>query len=94
MKETRGCRYGKHITSQGLRAIISILDSYEEDEDRKDLVMGQLASTEIDHMSGMDILEELYMEENEEIVDLVIEILDSHFGYDEDFFCDSDGDFR
>ena len=45
-------------------------------------------------MSGMEILEELYMEENEEIIDLVIEILDSHFGYDEDFFYDEDGDFR
>jgi len=32
-----------------------------------------------------------FEEENEEIIDIAIEILDVHFGYDEDFFCDSDG---
>ena len=32
-----------------------------------------------------------FEEENEEIIDIAIEILDQHFGYDEDFFCDSDG---
>ena len=39
LKEIRGCKYGHHITAQGLRTIISILDSYDEDEERKDFVM-------------------------------------------------------
>ena len=56
--------------------------------------MTQLASAQAEYMTGMEILEELYMEENEETVDLVIEILDSHFGYDDDFFCESDHDYR
>jgi hypothetical protein len=39
----------------------------------------------------MEILENLFHEENEEIIDLVIDILDGQFGYDEDFFCDEEG---
>ena len=40
----------------------------------------------------MEIIESLFYSDNEEeVVDLVIEILDEHFGYDEDFFCDEDG---
>ncbi len=94
LKDIRGNRHGSYITQNGLRCILTILDSYEDDDERKHIVMAQLASTEIDCMSGMEMLEELYMEENEEIIDLVIEILDSHYGYDEDFFYDSDGEFR
>lgn len=32
------------------------------------------------------MIEELYFEENEEIVELVTIILDCHFHYEEDFF--------
>jgi hypothetical protein len=46
-------KYGKHITANGLKCIISILSSYEDDPEKKELVMAQLASTEIDGESGM-----------------------------------------
>ena len=40
----------------------------------------------------MEIIEKMFSEEeHEDIIDLAIEILDNHFGYDESFFCDSDG---
>ena len=87
----RDKRHGAWITSNGLKAIITILDSYEEDPERKDIVMAQLASCEVQGITGLSIIEELYQDENEEITDMVVDILDGHFGYDEEFFCDEDG---
>ena len=86
------CRHGKFVTVNGLRACENILSSYGDDPERKEIVLAQLASTMVDGSSGIEILEKMFFEEeNEEIIDLAIEILDNHFGYDEDFFCDSDG---
>ena len=80
---TREIRYGAWIAVRGLRCILTIFDSYEEDPERKDIVMAQFSSTQIHGESGLEIIEQLYQEENEEIIDLSIEILDSHFGYDD-----------
>ena len=87
----RESRYGKWITQNGLKGLINILNHFEDDIEEKDMAMAQLASTSVSGESGLEILEQLFQEDNEEIVDLVIEILDGHYGYDEEFFCDEDG---
>ncbi len=43
-----------------MKIIIAILESYNDDEEKKDLIMSQLASCQIDSDSGLEIIENLY----------------------------------
>lgn len=55
--------------------------------------MAQLESTQVNGFnSGLDVLEDIYHndDENDDIIDLVVEILDGHFGLDEEFFLDNE----
>mgnify|MGYP006875018768 CR=1 FL=1 len=44
---SRETRYGKWICQNGLRAILNILNHFEDDPEEKDMAMAQLASTNV-----------------------------------------------
>ena len=78
---------------EGLKCILNILNALDDDEERKNTVMAFLDSTQVNgFVSGLDVLEEIYNSDdlNEENMDLLVEILDGHFGIDEEFFLNDD----
>ena len=93
LKLIMDAKWGKNVTFNGLDAIDELLEQYDCYQDKKSQVLNMFQNTLYDLQdTGIEIIEQLIFDENEEVRDKALEVLSKHFEYDSQFFMQDDND--
>ena len=84
-------KWGHNITLAGLESIEELLEQYDCYKEKKNALLEMFNSTQYGmEETGIEIIEQLIFDQNDDVRDKALNILTTHFEYDSSFFYEQD----
>lgn len=86
------CRYGMYITMAGLDTLFEIMELNECFPTKRAQCQELVGECKIGSESGIEIIEQLILDNNVDIKTKAMDLLEHHFDYDTSFFQEAFGE--